>query len=206
MTLENKSFSDEELVLQAQQGDLNAEEAIMRKYKSIVKTKAAVYYMAGGDEDDVVQEGMIGLLKAIRKYDADKNASFATFAGVCISRQIISALRSAERDKHKPLNTSLSLNKPVEDDAGGNEFFTLEETVKNNTAENPETLMVIRDVLDCILNDEGKILSDFELQVFNEALKDRDYEKIARKLGKNTKSVENAMQRIKKKITSYIWH
>lgn len=206
MNLEDKSFSDEELVQQAQQGDLNAEEAIMRKYKSVVKSKAAMYYMAGGDEDDIVQEGMIGLLKAIRKYDADKDASFATFAGLCISRQIISALRSAARDKHKPLNTSLSLNKPVEDDADGNEFFTLEETVKNHTAENPETLMVIRDVLDCILNDEGKILSDFELQVLNEALKDRDYEKIGRKLGRSTKSVDNAMQRIKKKITSYLWH
>lgn len=206
MNLEDKSFSDEELVQQAQQGDLNAEEAIMRKYKSVVKSKAAMYYMAGGDEDDIVQEGMIGLLKAIRKYDAGKDASFATFAGLCISRQIITALRSAERDKHKPLNTSLSLNKPVEDDADGNEFFTLEETVKNHTAENPETLMVIRDVLDCILNDEGKILSDFELQVLNEALKDRDYEKIGRKLGRSTKSVDNAMQRIKKKITSYLWH
>ena len=206
MILEDKSFSDEELVQKAQQGDLNAEEAIMRKYKSTVKSKSAMYYMAGGDEDDIVQEGMIGLLKAIRKYDAAKDASFATFAGLCISRQIITALRSADRDKHKPLNTSLSLNKPVEDDADGNEFFTLEETLKNRKAENPETLMVIRDVLDCILNDEGKILSDFELQVFNEALKDRDYEKIARKLGRSTKSVENAMQRIKKKITSYLWH
>lgn len=206
MILEDKSCSDEVLVQKAQQGDLDAEEAIMRKYKGIVKMKANMYYMAGGDEDDVVQEGMIGLLKAIRKYDEEKDASFGTFAALCISRQIISALRSADREKHKPLNTSLSLSKPVEDDGSGSEFFTLEDTLKNDTAENPETLMVIRDVVEYIRSDGGKLLSDFELQVFNEALKDRDYEKIARKLGRNTKSVENAMQRIKKKIMNYLRH
>ncbi len=205
MILEDKGCSDEILVQKAQRGDIDAEEAIMRKYKGTVKIKANMYYMAGGDEDDIVQEGMIGLLKAIRKYDAEKDASFSTFAGLCISRQIISALRSADREKHKPLNTSLSLSKPVEDDSGS-EFFTLEDTLKNDTAENPETLMIIRDVVDYIRSDGDKILSDFELQVFNEAIRDRDYEKIARKLGKNTKSVENAMQRIKRKIVNYLWH
>ena len=93
-----KAVSDQEMVIRAQQGDLEAEEFLMRKYKEIVKIKSRYYYMAGADEDDVVQEGMIGLLKAIRQYDPEKEASFATFAGVCITRQIISAFRMADRE------------------------------------------------------------------------------------------------------------
>ena len=96
-----KAVSDQEMVIRAQQGDLEAEEFLMRKYKEIVKIKSRYYYMAGADEDDVVQEGMIGLLKAIRQYDPEKEASFATFAGVCITRQIISAIRMADREKHR---------------------------------------------------------------------------------------------------------
>ena len=100
-----KAMNDQEMVIRAQQGDLEAEESLMRKYKEIVKIKSRYYYMAGADEDDVVQEGMIGLLKAIRQYDPEKEVSFATFAGVCITRQNISAIRMADREKHKVLNT-----------------------------------------------------------------------------------------------------
>lgn len=196
------SYSDTELVSLAQEGNLDAEEALMRKYKGIVKAKANMYYMAGADEDDVMQEGMIGLFKAIRQYDAEKQTTFGTFAGICITRQIISAIRSAGRDKHKALNTSVSLSNPVED---GHENITLEDTLKTNMAENPETLLVIKDVVYYIRNNGDNIFSDFEMQVLNEALQGKTHEKIAKKLGKSTKSIDNAMQRTRRKIVDYLW-
>ncbi len=196
------TLSDENLVLSAQEGNIEAEELLMRKYKETVRTKAKMYYMAGADEEDVVQEGMIGLLKAIRQFDADKEASFGTFAGICITRQIISAIRSADRHKHKPLNTSVSLSDPLKEENGE---ITLEDTLRTNTAENPETLLVIKDIAYYILHNGDNILSDFEMEVLNEVLKGYDYDKIARKLGKNPKSIDNAMQRTKKKIVAYLW-
>ncbi len=199
----DNGYSDKELALMAQGGNLDAEETLMRKYKGTVKVKANMYYMVGADEDDIVQEGMIGLLKAIRQYDPDKEAAFGTFASICITRQIISAIRSADRDKHKALNTYVSLNDPLKSESGE---ITLEETLKNNTAENPETLLVIKDVVNYILHNGENIFSDLEMEVVNEVIKGRDYEKIAKKLGKNIKSVDNAMQRAKKKIIEYLRH
>ena len=196
MTFEN-SFSDRDLVLKAQSGDLDAEETLMRKYKETVKIKAKMYYMAGADEDDVVQEGMIGLLKAIRQYDADKETSFGTFAGICITRQIISAIRSADRDKHKALNTSVSLSDPLKDESGE---MTVEDTLRTNMAEDPETLLVMKDIAGYILHNGDNILSDLEMEVLSEVLKGRSHEEIAEKLGKNSKSIDNALQRTKKKI------
>ena len=199
----DSSFSDKDLVLKAQAGDLDAEETLMRKYKETVRIKAKMYYMAGADEDDVVQEGMIGLLKAIRQYDADKEASFGTFASICITRQIISAIRSADRDKHRALNTSVSLSDPLKDE---NDEMTVEDTLRNDMAEDPETLLVIKDIVNYILHNGDDILSDFEMDVLNEVLKGRTHEEIAGKLGKNIKSIDNAMQRTKKKLAGYLWH
>lgn len=202
MEIDYYSMSDTALASKAQTGDLDAEETLMRKYKGVVKTKANMYYMAGADEEDIVQEGMIGLLKAIRRYDGAKQASFGTFADVCITSQIISAIRSAGRDKHKALNTSVSLSDPVEN---GSENIRLEDTLGTNTAENPETLLVIRDVANYILNNGDNIFSDFEMQVLGEVLQNKGNDKIARKLGRNTKSIDNAMQRIKRKTINYLW-
>lgn len=196
------SYSDMELASMAQEGNLEAEEALIRKYKGVVKIKANMYYMAGADDEDIVQEGMIGLFKAIRQYDPEKQASFGTFAGICITRQIITAIRSADREKHKALNTSVSLNDPVEQDIGS---IRLEDTLRTDTAENPETLLVMKDVVDYILNNGDNIFSDLEMQVLGEVLQGRDYEKIAEKLGKNNKSIDNAMQRARKKIIRYLW-
>ena len=201
MTFEN-IFSDRDLVLKAQSGDLDAEETLMRKYKETVKIKAKMYYMAGADEEDVVQEGMIGLFKAIRQYDADKETSFGTFAGICITRQIISAIRSADRDKHKALNTSVSLSDPLKDESGE---MTVEDTLRTNMAEDPETLLVMKDIAGYILHNGDNILSDLEMEVLSEVLKGRSHEEIAEKLGKNSKSIDNALQRTKKKIVSYLW-
>lgn len=199
----SSSFSDKDLVLKAQAGDLDAEETLMRKYKETVRIKGKMYYMAGADEDDVMQEGMIGLLKAIRQYDAEKEASFGTFASVCITRQIISAIRSADREKHKALNTSISLSDPLKDN---DDDITLEDTLRTNMAENPETLLVIKDIVYYIMHNGDNILSDFEMEVLSEVLKGKKHEEIAEKLGRNPKSIDNAMQRTKKKIIAYLWH
>lgn len=195
-------YTENQLISMAQKGNLDAEEALMRRYKETVRIKAKMYYMAGADEDDIVQEGMIGLLKAIRKYRSDKETTFGTFASVCITRQIISAARSAGRSKHKALNTSVSLSNPVEKEAEG---ITIADTLRTDTALDPETLLVIKDITYYILHNGDNIFSDFEMQVLNELLKGNDYEKIARKLGKNPKSIDNAMQRIKRKIVDYLW-
>ncbi len=194
--------SDNELAAMAQQGDLDAEETLMRKYKEAVKIKAKMYYMAGADEDDIVQEGMIGLLKAIRQYDAGKEASFGTFASICITRQIISAIRSAGRYRHKALNTSVSLNNPVKHE---NEDITIADTLSTDAAGNPEELLVIRDIANYILHNGDNVFSDFEMHVLSEIIKGNDYEAIAKKLGKSPKSIDNAMQRAKKKIVNYLW-
>lgn len=197
-----KAMNDQEMVIQAQQGDLEAEEALMRKYKDVVKIKSRYYYMAGADEDDVIQEGMIGLLKAIRQYDPEKEAGFATFAGICITSQIISAIRMADREKHKPLNTSVSLSKPV---GGEEEGMTLADTIMASAGESPEALLVVKDLASYIMHNEDNVFSDFEMQVLSEMVRENDYEKIARRLGRSSKSIDNAMQRIKKKIIRYLW-
>lgn len=198
----DNSCSEKDLVFKAQAGDLDAEETLMRKYKEDVRIKAKMYYMAGADEDDVVQEGMVGLLKAIRQYDADKEASFGTFASLCITRQIITAIRSADRDKHKALNTYISLSDPLKDD---DDDITVEDTLRTDMAEDPETLLVIKDIVNYILHNGDNIFSDLEMEVLSEVLKGKSHEEIADKLGKNTKSIDNAMQRTKKKIVGYLW-
>ncbi|NLD19988.1 MAG: RNA polymerase sporulation sigma factor SigH [Clostridiales bacterium] len=197
-----ESYSDDELAAMAQEGDMNAEEALIRKYKETVKIKANLYFMAGADEEDVVQEGMIGLFKAIRQYDTGKDASFGTFASVCITRQIITAIRYAGREKHKALNTYISLSNPVKEDEGD---VTVGDTLRADMVENPEVMLVIKDVAYYILHNGDDIFSNFEMRVLNEALKGYDYQKIAEKLDKSVKSVDNAMQRTRKKIISYLW-
>ena len=193
---------DDKLVMMAQNGNLNAEETLMRKYKETVRLKAKMYYMAGADEDDIVQEGMIGLLKAIRQYEADKQASFGTYASICITRQIITAIRTADRAKHKALNTSVSLSNPLPRENGA---MTIADTLRTGTGENPEELIVIKDVAYYILHNGDNVFSDLEMKVLNEVIKGNGYGQIARKLGKSQKSIDNAMQRAKKKIVNYLW-
>lgn len=197
-----RGMNDQQMVILAQQGNLEAEESLMRKYKEVVKIKSRYYYMVGADEDDVIQEGMIGLLKAIRQYDPEKEASFATFAGICITSQIINAIRMADREKHKVLNTSVSLSKPV---GGEEEGVTLEDTLTVSGGESPEALLVVKDLAYYIMHNEDNVFSGFEMQVLNEVVRENDYEEIARRLGRSSKSIDNAMQRIKKKIIRYLW-
>ena len=198
------------LAAEAQAGDSLAEETLIRKYSGIVYKKARAYFMAGADAEDVVQEGMIGLLKAVRTYDADKNATFGTYAERCVTNQIISAIRSADRVKHKPLNTSISLNKPLTDanapqGAGENSEITLGDTLGTAPADSPDELLIIKDVAYYILNNGDNIFSDLEMKVLSEYTKGFTSGQIAERLGKSPKSVDNALQRTRKKVINYLW-
>ena len=195
-------LSDAELLSRVAAGDAAAEEALAERYSRLVRICARPLFLAGGDSEDLIQEGMLGLLSAIRQYDPEKEASFATFAGVCITRQIISAIRMADREKHKVLNTSVSLSKPV---GGEEEDVTLADTLMVSGGESPEALLVVKDLAYYIMHNEGNVFSEFEMQVLNEMVRDNDYEKIARRLKRSSKSVDNAMQRIKKKVIRYLW-
>ena len=198
-----------QLAAEAQAGDNLAAEALIRNYSGIVYKKARVYFMAGADAEDVVQEGMIGLLKAVRSYDAEKNASFGTYAERCVTNQIISAIRSADRIKHKPLNTSVSLNKPVAQ--GGtaqgtaDSEITLGDTLRTDPADGPDEMLIIKDVAYYILNNGDNIFSDLEMKVLSEYIKGFTTGQIAERLGKSSKSVDNALQRTRKKVIGYLW-
>ena len=194
-------LTDEQLAKQAQNGSLDAEEYLIRKYKEVVRTRSQLYFIMGADGEDVVQEGMIGLFKAIRSYDARRETSFHTFAELCINRQILTAIRQASRRKHSPLNTSVSLNRPLSDeDPEG----TLEETLRSDSNTEPEAQLMLKDVAKMIRSNEGNLFSAVELQVWNEYLQGKSYRQIAEDLGKSTKAVDNAMQRTKKKIITWL--
>lgn len=193
--------TDEALVQAAQAGDEAAEEYLIRKYKGMVKSKAHLYFMAGADAEDIVQEGMIGIFKAIRSFDSEKQASFRTFAELCVNRQIITAVKRATRLKHSPLNTSLSLNRPM---PGGSGQKTLGETLFSGSGSDPEARLLMKEAMGYIERNEAKLFSNLERQVWSEYQRGRSYEEIARSVGKTPKAVDNAIQRTKKKLALYL--
>lgn len=203
MTLDEKykALSDEQMVKRAQEGDEEAEESIIRKYKDVVRSKAHLYFMVGADNEDIVQEGMIGIFKAIRSYNELRQASFRTFAELCINRQIITAIKRATRLKHSPLNLSVSLNKPISEDDSEK---TLAETLSSDSNSDPEALYLLKEDLDYIGGKEADIFSSLELLVWNEYLQGRTYAQIAEITGKTPKAIDNAMQRTKRKVEQYL--
>lgn len=203
MEQDYNKMTDESLALLAQKGDSEAEEFLIRKYKGVVRGKARIYFIAGAEAEDVIQEGMIGIFKAIKSYDKNRNASFHTFAQLCINRQIVSAIKAASRRKHSPLNSSVSLNKPVVGEE--NEEGTLGETLSSEVHADPETMLVYKEIIDYIMHNEGGMFSDFELKVWNERMKGKTYTQIAEELNKSPKAIDNAMQRTKKKIVAYMY-
>ena len=194
-------MTDEELVASAQGGDLEAEEFLIRKYKELVRSRSQFYFIIGADGDDVVQEGMIGLFKAIQSYSTDKAASFRTFAELCVNRQIITAIKTASRLKHGPLNDSVSLNDPVNEEEQGT---TLGEILHAGSDVDPEEELLMKDLMDSINSNEQNMFSAFEMQVWNEYLRGRSCREIAQILEKSPKAVDNAIQRTKKKIMASI--
>jgi RNA polymerase sporulation-specific sigma factor len=198
--MENRysGLTDEILVMQAQSGNVDAEEHLIRKYKDVVRGKAHIYFIIGADNEDIVQEGMIGVFKAIRGYNESKHTSFQTFAEVCINRQILSAIKAARRQKHAPLNNSLSFNDPL----AGEDDKTLEDTLSSGNSANPEALYIFKEDMSYI--EGGSVFSDMELRVWNEYLKGRTYNEIARIMGKSPKAVDNAIQRTKRKLEEHL--
>jgi RNA polymerase sigma factor, sigma-70 family len=196
-------LTDEAIVKMAQEGSSTAEEYLIRKYMGIVKAKTKKYFIAGADSDDVIQEGMIGVFKAIRDYDPDSTASFATFVELCVSRQILSAVQSANRLKNKILNDYLpfSTDKKESEDGG----FAIDK-VPSGQDTDPETLTLIREIVDLLKANGSEIFSPMENKVWAEMLKGKNYREIAEALDRSPKSIDNAMQRIKRKISAYLEH
>ncbi|MGI6752095.1 MAG: RNA polymerase sporulation sigma factor SigH [Anaerovoracaceae bacterium] len=195
------NIGETELIERAQKGDSEAEEYLIRKYKNMVRMKAQPYFIAGADRDDIVQEGMIGLFKAIRSYSGDRHASFKTFAELCISRQIITAIKTAGRQKHKPLNTYISLSHPIFEDS---DTETFGETLYSNSNTDPEARLLLKEVVDFVGINGGKIFSEMELKVWSEYMQGKSPTDISKIINKPTKSVENAIQRSKRKLESYL--
>lgn len=193
--------SDENLVLLSKKGDISATDRLIEKYKPLVKARARTYFLIGADKEDIIQEGMIGLYKAIRDYDTEKPASFRGFAEICITRQIITAIKTATRQKHLPLNTYISLNQPAYDEESERMMIDM---VAERENFNPEEIMISKERFSGMLEKMVEVLSKFELKVMNLFLTGQSYSEIATKLGKSEKSIDNALQRIKKKVGKHL--
>ena len=194
-------FDDEKLAGMAQAGDSAAEETLIDRYKELVKSRAHLYFIAGADSEDVIQEGMTGLFKAVRGYSSGHDTAFRTFAVMCINRQIITAIKTASRLKHEPLNNSISLSRPIRDCDGSGKEETIENTLVARQS-NPEEMILAQDTIDEILAGVSNILSKFELEVWQLYISGKNYTAIAAETGKSPKSIDNAIQRIKRKIAA----
>ena len=201
MYLHYDELADEEIVELAKQGDSDAEEYLIHKYKNFVRAKARSYFLIGADREDIIQEGMIGLYKAIRDFKPDKLASFRAFAELCITRQIITAIKTATRQKHIPLNSYVSLNKPIYDEESDR---TLLDVLSGNKITDPEELVISREEFNDIEDKMDEFLSDLERDVLNAYLDGKSYQEIAIELNRHVKSVDNALQRVKRKLERYI--
>lgn len=192
---------DEELVEMAQEGDDTAQEYLINKYKNFVRAKARSYFLIGADREDIIQEGMIGLYKAIRDFRGEKLTSFRAFAELCITRQIITAIKTATRQKHIPLNSYVSLNKPIYDEESDR---TLLDIISGSKVSDPEELIISREEFDDIEEKMGEILSSLEWQVLMSYLEGKSYQEIAIALKRHVKSIDNALQRVKRKLERYL--
>ena len=188
---------EEEVVMEAQNGDTRAQEYIITKYENFVKVKAKSYFLIGADKEDIYQEGMIGLYKAIRDFNGEKSSSFKVFAEVCITRQIITAIKTATRQKHIPLNTYVSLNKPVSEDDSDR---TLLDILSSMKITDPEALFIGEEQKAYMEEEMQKNLSSLELEVLYSYLDGKSYQEIACDLDRHSKSIDNALQRVKKKL------
>lgn len=195
------NLSDEEAVEQCHQGDTLAEEYLLDKYKNFVRSKARSYFLIGADHEDIVQEGMIGLYKAIRDYRPEKLSSFRAFAELCITRQIITAIKTATRQKHIPLNSYISLNKPLYDEESDR---TLMDVIMEGRVSNPEEIIINREDLININERIKDVLSGLEQEVLSAYLDGKSYQEIAESLGRHVKSIDNALQRVKRKLEKYL--
>ena len=204
MKEEYQQYSDEELMMHLQDGDAGIIDFIMNKYKNLVKSKAKSMYILGADKDDLIQEGMIGLFKAVRDYDSGRDASFFTFADLCISRQMYTAVQASRRQKHIPLNTYISLYATAKENAENEEDMALVNILALKSEQSPEEMLIDKENVEQLEKTIEKELSSFEKQVLDLYLTGMRYTQIAKVLGKDEKSTDNALQRIKSKLKKAI--
>ena len=200
-SIDNSQQDEYDIVLKASKGDKIALEYIIKKYKNFVKAKAKSYFLIGADKEDIIQEGMIGLYKAVRDFDASKTNSFKGFADICITRQIITAIKTATRQKHIPLNSYISLNKPVYDEESERSLLDI---IATSIVTDPEELIISKEELKHIESKMNELLSDLELQVVEYYLNGKSYQYIADKLKRDVKSIDNALQRVKRKLEKHL--
>lgn len=195
-------MTDEEIVsLAGSAGNVLAQEYLLHKYRNFVRGKAKSYFLIGAEREDIIQEGMIGLYKAIRDYKDDRQSSFRAFAELCVTRQIITAIKTATRQKHIPLNSYVSLNKPIYEQDSDR---TLLDVISGGARViNPEELIIRREEFAEIKNKMNTILSDLEWEVFMNYLDGKSYQETAEELHRHIKSIDNALQRVKRKVEKY---
>ncbi|XKE51329.1 RNA polymerase sporulation sigma factor SigH [Sutcliffiella horikoshii] len=194
-------MEDEQMVELVHLGDSEALDYLINKYKNFVRAKARSYFLIGADREDIVQEGMIGLYKAIRDFKEDKLTSFKAFAELCITRQIITAIKTATRQKHIPLNSYVSLDKPIYDEESDR---TLMDVISGTKVMDPEELIINQEEFDDIEVKMGELLSDLERKVLALYLDGRSYQEISEDLNRHVKSIDNALQRVKRKLERYL--
>jgi RNA polymerase sporulation-specific sigma factor len=199
--LDFKTMGDEDVVELAKSNNPLALEYLISKYKNFVRSKARSYFLIGADRDDIIQEGMIGLYKAIRDYEKGKLASFKSFAEICIKRQMITAIKSATRQKHVPLNSYVSLNKPVYEEETDRMLI---DVLSERDALDPMELFIGREDLNTMENKIEELLSELEMEVLMAYIDGKSYQEIAEELHRDVKSIDNALQRVKKKLERYL--
>lgn len=198
-----EELTDVELIIRSRDGQSDITDYLMEKYKDLVKAKARSMFILGADNDDLIQEGMIGLFKAIRDYDAGRDASFYTFAELCISRQIYTAVQASRRQKHIPLNNYISLYNNVSENSDDDEKYLID-ALQPTGDRSPEELIIDRENMDVLEQRIEESLSPFEKQVLDLYVTGMSYVQIAKVLGRDEKSTDNALQRLKGKIRKII--
>lgn len=194
------ALSDEELVELSAVADSAATECLLSRYKNLVRSKSRMYFLVGADKEDIIQEGMIGLFKAIRDFNPERRISFCGFAELCIKRQIITAVKSANRQKHMPLNSYISLSSPIfEEDAES----ALGEMLKGTLDADPERLFINKENAEILGVKINEVLSELEKKVLSLYLDGKSYHEIADLLNRSPKSIDNALQRVKKKMERF---
>lgn len=196
-----EELSDEELVEQVRLGNTDALDFLITKYRLFVKAKARSYFLVGADKEDIIQEGMIGLYKAIRDFKGDKLASFRAFAELCVTRQIITAIKTATRQKHIPLNSYVSLDKPIYDEESER---TLMDIITSPQSDDPMHAMINQEEFNYLEEKMSEVLSELEQQVLALYLEGRSYYEISELLNRHVKSIDNALQRVKRKLERHL--
>lgn len=201
VVLQFEHLTDEELIEQVHLGNTDALDFLISKYRLLVKAKSRSYFLIGADKEDIIQEGMIGLYKAIRDFKEDKLASFRAFAELCITRQIITAIKTATRQKHIPLNSYVSLDKPIYDEESER---TLMDVITSPVSDDPEYLMINSEDYNYLEKKMGEVLSELEQQVLVRYLEGQSYNEISEELDRHVKSIDNALQRVKRKLERHL--